>query len=156
MQKEMKIVKEQLDGMSGKRTKECLEANQMKEQLAGLNKKILNEQHATARLRAQVDAMDDKFMAFDEKHNHLQLEIKEKKTEKGSLPSPSSHATPAHYIVPEWVLHEQKSYNIIIFGIQEMEDDGALIASLFHDLDVQLTSDNIRAKYRVGQPSNDR
>ena len=37
-----------------------------------------------------------------------------------------------------------------------MEDDGALIASLFHNLDVQLTSDNIQAKYRVGQPSNER
>ena len=50
----------------------------------------------------------------------------------------------------------ERKRNNIIFGVQEMEDDGALIESHFHDRDIRFTSDDIRAKYRVGQPSSEK
>ena len=152
MQKEMKKMNEQLDGMNSKCSNEKQEANQLKEQLAGLNKKLLNEQQATEKLRAQVDAMEDRFVALNDKLE--QVQIKGKNIEIEPLQQPSFHATAAHQ-VPEWVLHERKKNNIIIFGLEETEDDQALIESLFNDLGIPFaTISDACGIYRVVSGNN--
>ena len=56
--------------------------------------------------------------------------------------------------MPEWVLRERKRNNIIIFGLQETENDVVLIHSLFQSLECACTSDDIRGIYRVGSRSD--
>ena len=58
--------------------------------------------------------------------------------------------------MPEWVLRERKRNNIIIFGLQETENDVVLIHSLFQNLECPGTTDEIRGIYRVGSRSDEK
>ena len=156
LQKETEKLKKQLEGMDSKLSNGSKQSERLKEELPAIKNKLLKEEQASLQLRMQMDEMNQKILAFDDKVKQLQSEIHANRVEmKTCLPTIGGHG-PFKQVVPEWVLRERKRNGIIIFGMQEMEDDGALIEALFQDLDIRYSSDDIRAKYRVGQPSNEK
>ena len=124
LQKETQKLKKQLEGMSSKPSNESKQAERLKEELSAINDKLLNEQQKLLKLRMQMDEMNQNLLAFNDRVKELQSEIHANRSEmRTCLPTIGDHGPFRQ--VPEWVLRECKRNNIIIFGLLEMEDDGA-------------------------------
>ena len=55
--------------------------------------------------------------------------------------------------ISEWVLHECKKNNIIIFGLEETSEDEVQIKLLLSDLDIAINESDIQCNFRVGRPN---
>ena len=129
-------------------------------QLKGKNCKLALKSKETRRitnkLKIRMDALGEKTSSADVKLQQLYTEfqaIKEKVNEIHNSAQSSTNlaTTTSDAPVPEWVLRERKKNNIIIFGLQETDDDLASIKALAGDLalDLDLTVD-ILHHFRVG------
>ena len=145
-------MQKQVDGMNNKLHNGLQESNRHKEQLEELDKKLINEQQASLKLKSAMDMMGERLAEVEENLNLLQAERQPKKFEMQSIIS----GVPLQP-VPEWVLRERKRNNIIIFGLREVDDDQALVKSLLNDLDIPFDAlSDTRGHFRVGRLNSER
>ena len=122
-------------------------ADEMKSQLLIDDNEALN-------LSARIAEMNTKLASLDGMVNQFQLILDQNRNEQRAHQPPSTNvAGRANHAVPEWVLRERKRNNVIIFGLEESENDVVLIHSLFQNLESPCTADDIRGIYRVGNSS---
>ena len=116
-------------------------ADEMKSQLLIDDNEALN-------LSARIDGMVNQF----------QLILDQNRNEQRAHQPPSTNvAGRANHAVPgNAVLRERKRNNVIIFGLEESENDVVLIHSLFQNLESPCTADDIRGIYRVGNSSGNK
>ena len=121
------------------------------------NLQLSSDDDATSNLNARMEEMSKKLATIDGMVNQLKMDMDQNRKERKTCQPPSSTDVGInHHAVPEWVLRERKRNNIIIFGLQESENDVVLIHSLFQDLESSCTAEDIRGMYRVGNLSDDK
>ena len=161
--KEMERMRTELEAVS---SRQCV-AQDFNEQIEEIKKKMLEHEimevadsqlpsvHEAIELNARVEEMNKKIFALDGMLNQFKLELEQNRNEQRTHQPPlSDDVGKSNRAVPKWVLRERKRNNIIIFGLQETENDVVLIHSLFQSLECACTSDDIRGIYRVGSRSD--
>ena len=119
--------------------------------------KLLFDNNEALNLSAGMAKMNAKLASLDGMVNQLRLELNQNRNDwRTHQPQTSNDAQRVNQAVPEWVLRERKRNNVIIFGLQESENDAALIHSLFQNMECPCTADDIRGIYRVGNKSDDK
>ena len=114
-----------------------------------IQKKLAKSQHqlkgknCKLAKKIKIDALGEKTSSADVKLQQLYTKfqaIKEKVNEIHNSAQSSTNLaiTTSDTPAPEWVLRERKKNNIIIFGLQETDDDLASIKALAGDLALDL------------------
>ena len=161
---EIEKIKAELQVANWERKAEAFneQMEQMKQQLSmrladGMGSQLLIDDDETSNLSARIAEMNTKLASLDGMVNQFQLILDQNRYEQRThQPQSSKNAERAIHEVPEWVLRERKRNNVIIFGLEESENDVVLIHSLFQNLESPCTADDIRGIYRVGNTSVDK
>ena len=104
--------------------------------------------NSNANSTASIIDSNTQLSVLEEKVINLEKEMEESKKDINSLKAATSNNS-GH--ISEWVLHELKKYNIIIFGLEEISEDEVQIKLLLSDLDIAINESDIRCKFQVGK-----
>ena len=150
--KEVDQVKNQLVELNAIVSSEKQEVSKLRQQFDSLNVKFELEHQATEKLTKQMSEISNNLATLGENITKSDAAIKENHDTKSQ--KPSWNILPSHHL-PEWVLRERKRKNIIIFGLSESDNDGALVDSLCSDIGVQFATENdAHAIFRVGKEAS--
>ena len=150
--KEVDQVKNQLVELNAIVSSEKQEVSKLRQQFDSLNVKFELEHQATEKLTKQMSEISNNLATLGENITKSDAAIKENHDTKSQ--KPSWNILPSHHL-PEWVLRERKRKNLIIFGLSESDNDGALVDSLCSDIGVQFATENdAHAIFRVGKEAS--